>query len=444
VKATVSGFATPQNWAKGAAEGGMVAAFRPLHALMVSPSLLFLGTLTIMLFRPPDVQFYSLDRIALLVLIFIVLLRALALRQSLWVAGPVTWPMLGLLSLGLWGVLSQPYEADNWSLFAAKWIVPFVLYHLAGFVFDDAGSLRGFETFALVVLGYLSIIAVLFLLDAKSFIFPRYILDESLGIHADRARGPFLQAVANGVTLNLLGLIAFDSFRRGRLRGLTAFLFFAALPLAVFATKTRAVWIAFAGSIMALIFISSSLRVRRACLALALACGVGVLLVAGFGAMSSSLGDRVQERGPVEFRMGMYRAGWEMFLEKPMIGWGAKPVQEELAKRISDFHPPVYLFHNTYLEIAVEHGALGLALYAWMFFDLFRLGRKRLESDISRKDRFLDKSFREIWPVLVTVYLINASLVVMNYQFVNGLLFTIAGMLAAQNRRANTQFVPSN
>ena len=35
---------------------------------------------------------------------------------------------------------------------------------------------------------------------------------------ADRARGPFLQAVANGVSLNLLGLVALDSFRRRRLR----------------------------------------------------------------------------------------------------------------------------------------------------------------------------------------------------------------------------------
>jgi putative inorganic carbon (hco3(-)) transporter len=423
---------------------GAVATFRSLHILVSSPSLLFLGTLTIMLFRPPDVQFYSLDRVALLLLIFVVLLRVLALRQSFGVAGPVTVPMLGLLLLGLWGVWSQPYEADNWSLFAAKWVVPFALYHLAGFVFDDNEALRRFETFALMVLGYLSVIAVLFLLDAKSFIFPRYILDESLGIHVDRARGPFLQAVANGVTLNLLGLIALDSFRRRRLRGLTAFLFFVALPLAVLATKTRAVWIAFAGSIMALISLSSSLRVRRACLGLTLAGGVGVLLVATLGEGSTSLGDRVQERGPVEFRMGMYRAGWEMFLEKPMAGWGAKPVQEELAKRISDFHPPVYLFHNTYLEIAVEHGSLGLALYAWMFFDLFRLGRKRVESAVSADGLFLDQGFREMWPVLVTVYLINASLVVMNYQFVNGLLFTIAGMLASQNRRAAPHFLPCN
>lgn len=426
----------PRLWWGEVTQWSAITAFRPLHALMASPSLLFLATLTIMLFRPPDVQFYSLDRVALFLLAFVVLLRALALHQLLWVAGPVTRPMLGLLLLGLWGVLSQPYEADNWSLFAAKWVVPFALYHLAGFVFDDAASLRKFEMFALAVLGYLSIIAILFLFNAKSLIFPRYILDESLGIHVDRARGPFLQAVANGVTLNVLGLIALDSFRRRRLRGLLAFLFLLALPLAVLATKTRAVWIAFAGSILALLSLSSSLRVRRVCLGMVLAGGVGLLLAISLGEVSTSLGERVQERGPVEFRMGMYQAGWEMFLEKPLTGWGAKPVQAELAKRISDFHPPVYLFHNTYLEIAVEHGSLGLALYAWMFFDLFRLGRKRADSAASPDGIFLDDKFREIWPIMVAVYLINASFVVMNYQFVNGLLFTLAGVLASQNRHA--------
>jgi hypothetical protein len=34
------------------------------------------------------------------------------------------------------------------------------------------------------------------------------------------------------------------------------------------------------------------------------------------------------------------------------------------------------------------------------------------------------------------VYWVNAALVVMSYQFVNALLFTMAGMLAAQRRRA--------
>jgi O-antigen ligase len=416
-----------------------VVAFRPLHALMAGPSWFFLATLTVMLFRPPDLQLYWLDRAAFLLLAFVVLLRALVLRQSLSVAGPVTWPMLGLLVLSLSCVLAQPYDPQNWSMFAAKWAVPFVLYHLAGFVFDDAGSLRRFETFALIVLGYLSLIAILFLFNATEWIFPRYILDDSLGIHADRARGPFLQAVANGVTLNLLGLIALDSFRRHRLRGVLALSFVIAWPLAVLATKTRAVWLSFGGSVLALLVLSSRRRVRLACLGLVVASGLGVVAAVNFGDLDISLADRLAERGPVEFRLAVYRAGWEMFLEKPLSGWGAENLQPELAKRISDFHQEAFFFHNTYLEIGVEHGLLGLGLYLWMLIDLFRLGRRQC-GNASPDGSFLDQQFRSLWPLLVAVYVVNASFVVMSYQFVNGLFFTLAGMLAAQNRRAAAQF----
>src|SRR6266853_6168922 len=72
---------------------------RPLHALMAAHSLLFVATLAVMLFHPPDVQLYWVDRIAFLLLIFVVLLRAFSLQQSMRVAGPVTWPMLGLVAL---------------------------------------------------------------------------------------------------------------------------------------------------------------------------------------------------------------------------------------------------------------------------------------------------------------------------------------------------------
>ena len=51
------------------------------------------------------------------------------------------------------------------------------------------------------------------------------------------------------------------------------------------------------------------------------------------------------------------------------------------------------------------------------------------------REGFLDEKFRVVWPLILGAYLINATFVVMNYQFVNGLLFAIAGMLAGQNKR---------
>jgi hypothetical protein len=40
-----------------------------------------------------------------------------------------------------------------------------------------------------------------------------------------------------------------------------------------------------------------------------------------------------------------------------------------------------------------------------------------------------------VWPIILGVYWVNAAVVVMSYQFVNALIFSIAGMLAAQRRR---------
>src|SRR5258705_12949891 len=159
--------------------------------------------------------------------------------------------MLALLLLGLTSVLTKPYDPQAWSLLAAKWIVPFALFHLAGIVFRDHGSLRKLEIFALVVLAYLTATSILYLAGTKSLIFPRFILDQSLGIHADRARGPFLQAVANGMSLNILGILAISLAQKQRT---VVFLLWLALPMAVLATMTRAVWIAFAFLTIALGF----------------------------------------------------------------------------------------------------------------------------------------------------------------------------------------------
>jgi O-antigen ligase len=411
----------------------VLAAFRPLHVLMTEPALLFLFTMAVMLFRPADYRFHSYDRFAFVLLIFVVLLRSWSMRVPLRLAGPVILPLFGLLALALYDALSQPYDPETWSVLAAKWLVPLGLYVLARHIFEDDRSRRHFEIFSLLALSYLCVIAILFMVGATDFIFPRYILDEGIGIHADRARGPFLQAVANGLALNMLGLLAMDSFRRHRLPKLPAILLFIALPLAIVATKTRAVWLSFAGSILWLMFFSPSRCLRRTCLCLVLGGGLVLIAVLSFGDSHMPLRDRLEESGPVSFRMAVYQAGWEMFLKKPLSGWGGLAMQTELSNRITDFHQEQFFFHNTYLEILVQYGVVGLALYAWVIVDLFRLGRKRCLRSLA--GTFPDAQFRSLWPLIVVVYLVNASFVVMNYQFVNGILFTMAGILVAQNRR---------
>jgi putative inorganic carbon (HCO3(-)) transporter len=408
------------------------SVLRPLHALMAVPTLLFLAALTAMLLRHPDVSFYEIDRIAFGLLVVGVVGRAIVRRQKL-VLERASWPMLGLTLLALASLIGQPLDNETGSLLAAKLIVPFTLFNLAGLVFREESQFRHFEIFALTALAYLSFTAIAFLVGANSLIFPRFILDESLGFHADRARGPLLQAVANGVSLNLLGLLAFHAYRRGRVRGLKMVALLGSVPFAILATMTRAVWLSFAGTVMALIFLARNRTLQIACVLLAVI-GVGLFPVVDSGGGDGAVGDRLQERGPLDYRVAVYVGGWQMFLERPLTGWGFHQMPDELPRFVSGYKEKTLYPHNTYLELLVEHGVIGLALYLWLMWEMLRLGRGPIPE--SEQNGFLNAQFHRMWPIVLAVYWINAAMVVMSYQFVNGLLFTMAGMLAAQRRRA--------
>lgn len=420
----------------------IVFPLRFFHVWVSAPTVVFLLALTAMLFRPPDLKAFPIDRLAFFALLLLLAVRLCLRRGSLQIY-PATWPLFFLLLLGVWGPLTQPYDAQAWSVFAAKWAIPCVFFHLAGMVFADDRSLRKLETFLLIVLTYLTLISILSLLNLQTFIVPRFITDEGIGIHADRARGPFLQAVANGLCLNLLGLAALDSFRRRKLRGMLAGVLFLGVPLALLATKTRAVWIAAALSVLCLAAFGSTLKLRRIARAWCVLAIVGSGILLLYRGEQDSFAQRAMDRSPVDFRTEMYSAGWQMFLERPILGWGnERGIQAEVEKRVSSFHPGYYVFHNTFLELAVERGALGLGLYVWLMICLFRLAKTTTVSE--RMDCALSNPhFRKLWPLLLGVYLLNASAVVMNYQFVNAVLFTVAGIMAAQTHGSSRELAPA-
>jgi len=408
-------------------------ALRPLQLLAAAPSLLFLAALTAMLLRPPFPVFFEFDRVAFFLLVVGATVRVVVLRERLF-AVRATWPMIGLSALAMASLLGRPFDSEAWSVLAAKFLVPFTLFHLAGLVFVHQRQFRQFEIFALAVLAYLSFIAIAFLAGAHSLIFPRFIVDDGLGYHLDRARGPFLQAVANGMSLSLLGVLALHAYRRGSARGLKMVLLLASVPIAILATMTRTVWLSFAGTVTALAFLSKDRTVRRACLGLTLVAIAGLAVVLSSSASVRALSDRVEERGPIDFRAAVYAGSWQMFLERPLTGWGFHQMPADLPRYVSGYNEKVMYPHNTYLELLVEQGVTGLALYLWLMWELWRLSRGAVPAE--ERHGYLDVEFQRMWPILLGVYWINASTVVMNYQFVNGLLFTIAGMLAAQQRRA--------
>lgn len=422
---------------EGLLPGLELCAFRallwPIRLLISAPPLLFLGALTAMLLRHPDVQFYEIDRVAFGLLVLGVSGRVLLLRQRAFVAR-ASLPMLGLMILALASVAGQPFDHETWSLLASKFIVPFTLFHVAALVFTTERQFRQCEMFSLIVLAYLSFTAIAFLVGARSLIFPRFILDESLGFQADRARGPLLQAVANGVSLNILGLLAAHAYLRGRVRGVKIWLLLGVIPVAILATMTRAVWLSFVGSVIALVLVSGNRVFRRVVIAAGIAGGLGLAVLMSSSEFAALLSDRLQERGPIEYREAVYAGGWEMFQERPLWGWGFHQMPAELPRHVSGYQEKVLYPHNTYLELLVEHGLVGLGLYLWLMWELWKLSRGAIPG--GEGDGFLGRHFHRLWPIILAVYWVNAAVVVMSYQFVNGLLFTMAGMLAAQKRRA--------
>ena len=397
---------------------------RPLHLGLAFPSILYVAAMTVFLFRPPDLFSFYADRIAFGILVFFVALRTMALREKVPFFAGLSLPMLSLTALAVFRALREPFDAQTWSIIASKYIVPFALFHLAALIFRGASQRRHFEIFAIFALAYLVFIAVAFLADARSLIFPRFILDESLGFHVDRARGPFLQAVANGVSLNILGILVIALLQKRRA---VVWLLWLVLPLAVLATMTRAVWISFAVSTIVLGFRLVERRLQAGCTLLTVA-GLMVGLAIGLSnhSLKTALWDRTGERGPVEARLAVYDAGWAMFRERPFTGWAAGGMYAELARRMEGYHLRTFYVHNTYLALLVEFGAPGLALYGILFFNLFRVSWHRPPGESGPV-----ASLRKVWPILLSVYLFNAFFVDMAYQFVIGLMFTVAGMLCA-------------
>ena len=405
-------------------------ALRPVQILISVPSLLFLAALAAMLLRHPDVRFFEIDRVAFGLLLLAVVLRGLVRGEALFHFERASLPMVGLILLAVVSVAGQPFDHETWSLLASKFLVPFVLFHLAGVVFEQEVDRRKFEIFAITVLAYLCFTAIAFFAGLHSLIFPKFILDESLGFHADRARGPLLQAVANGVSLNILGLVAVHAYERAKSKRLLILL--VSLPLAILATMTRTVWLAFAGCVFA-VFLRGGGRQRRLVWILLAACA-GLAVVLSSNALTQDLRDRLEERGPIDYRQAVYNGGWEMFLERPWLGWGFHQMPSELPRHVSGYRLKVLYPHNTYLELLVEHGVLGLGLYLWLMWELWRLRGGPVPPGEERG--FLNQNFHRLWPVMLCVYWVNAAVVVMSYQFVNGLLFAMAGMLGGQQRRA--------
>lgn len=285
---------------------------------------------------------------------------------------PIHWLMLAALGYAVVsGVLvgSLNDKTSVLQLVDVFGLLPYLLFVSAPFVFGS-GRQRNILLVGLVVLGlYLGITAVLEVAKLHGWIYPRYIVTSDPTVQPGRARGPMIEAAANGASMFACGVasvVATTRWRR-RISKLIAGATVALCLVGTFLTLTRAVWLA---SIAAVLVVGAiDARVRRLVVALLLLAPIAVAIAL---VVSPTLrGDsqsRINDEWSIWDRQNIDGAALRMFEAHPIVGVGWHEFEPKSAPyfRLASNYPLTGFdrdVHNVTLARAAELGLMGAGLW---------------------------------------------------------------------------------
>ncbi len=343
-----------------------------------------------------------------------------------------TWMIATVLMVIALGMTNDSWSVDVaiFALLDRLGIVPFLAFSIAPLLFRDDRR-RAWLSGVMVGCGwYLSITAILEGFGLRSMVWPAYINDPTVGLHFERARGPFVEST--GMGLSLLGcyacaVVAVFTWKRTGLRILAALLLPAAL-LGMLFTLTRAVWLA--AVVSSAVGILMHPRARRYTLHLGLA-GVMVILLAlvTVPGLSDAVTERRNERVAVWDRFNSNEAAIQAFADKPLtgIGWGLFAKRSDPYLWQSDNYPLTghrIEVHNVLLSRLAEIGLLGTV--PWLLTLAVGLGRAVLRPSTAALEpwRLGLAMFGSAWATMGAFGPISTALP-------NLLLWTMGGVVSA-------------
>lgn len=312
--------------------------------------------------------------------------------------------------------------------------LPLAAYVIGSQSLADAKSVRTLMWF-LVVLGfYLALITIFQRFGLKNLVFPRQITDPSLGVNPERSRGPLLNSAADGIIMVFSFAAALFL---GQLRGLRfrlfALLTAVLLPIGIFTTQTRAIYL---GAVIVVVGGAMFARGYRRWYVLLLGGAVAFVLV-NFRTFLSA--DRTQggvgSAGEVESRLNDWATAIWGFKQKPAFGWGVARFPE-----LNTVHhqawPGVdwqlgwgYLSHNTHLAFAAEFGMVGVVLWVGILGAIV-VHTVRAFRRLPRNG-LISRAFVLAFWLSFAAWVINAAVIdVRLFVAINTIIFTWAGIIA--------------
>jgi O-antigen ligase len=324
----------------------------------------------------------SPDRLLLAGGILALLLRAPPVRHrpKLQISA-IHWVLAAAALYALCSALVVGTLSDREALFTiidAFGVMPFLLFLIAPLAFATARQ-RELLLITFVALGvYLSLTTIFETAKLDALVWPKYILDPTYGIHQGRGRGPFVDAVANGLALYTCAVacaIAVMAWRSPVSRA-TAAVVGLLCVVGAFLSLERSVWIGVVvGTVVAML---ATRGLRRflfpVALGVVLAVTASLVLIPG---LSRRVDERATNSSTVWDRKNLARAATNMIEAKPLFGFGWSRFTADSADYFQQaFSYPLTAtdagLHNTPLTYAVDLGLVGATL--WFVGVIFGIG----------------------------------------------------------------------
>jgi O-antigen ligase len=320
------------------------------------------------------------DRLLIAAGLFAVVMGDVARRDTradgIWGLPRMTFTHWVLVAAAAWALVSAAkagtltQTTGLFGLLDRFGFVPFAMFFVAPLAFATERQ-RTILLGTLVALGaYLGATALFEGLGVNALVFPGYINDPAVGIHFGRARGPFVEAVANGMglfTCATAAAVGLTMWRRPGARS-ACWAVIALCAAGLLLTLTRSIWLSSVVATVVAVLAAPRLRWWLFPGALLGALAVSAALAALPG-LNARVDERSTEQSSVWVRKNTSRAAVEMIEARPVAGFGWQTFQTQSAPyfRQAATYPPVGVgqgVHNVFLGNAAELGIPGAFVWA--------------------------------------------------------------------------------